>query len=330
MCTAISLLSKKNENFFGRTMDFSYDIEPSFYVFPKNQSWKNQINNSTITNKYGIIAIGQEAEGMLGIFDGVNDNGFAGAALYFPGFAEYCSSANEKLPIASVDFLLYLLGCCGSVDELKDVVSNVSIMGISDPVTQTVAPLHWITTDKSGKCAVIEQTKNGLQIFENPIGVLANSPNFEWQMTNLRNYTELTSNQTSEACWDNVILKPFGQGGGSMLLPGGYTSPERFSRTAFIKTHTVLHENTPEFITTCFNIMSSVTVVKGVVLTDRDTYDYTKYTAFINVCTGEYYYRPYYGSEIIRVNASDYKDYDYPICLGPLNNSVSFRNFNEL
>lgn len=323
-------MSKKGENFFGRTMDFSYDIEPSFYIFPKNQAWKNQINNNTMTNKYGILAIGQEADGMLGIFDGVNDNGFAAAALYFPGFAKYNESDEGKIPIASIDLLLYLLGNCGSVNEIENILSEISIMGISDPITQTVAPLHWIATDKSGKCAVIEQTANGLQIFDNHIGVLANSPNFQWQITNLRNYTEINEIQKNEAYWGNQILKPFGQGGGSSLLPGGYTSPARFVRTAFIKTHTTLPENESHFITTCFNIMNSVTVTKGIVLTDRSTYDYTKYTAFVNVSTGEYYFKTYYGNEIIRVNINDYNEYDYPVYLGKLNSIFSFRNFNDM
>ncbi|MFZ0443201.1 MAG: linear amide C-N hydrolase [Bacillus sp. (in: firmicutes)] len=39
MCTAITLHSNQGENFFGRTMDFSYSIEPGLYVIPKNYEW---------------------------------------------------------------------------------------------------------------------------------------------------------------------------------------------------------------------------------------------------------------------------------------------------
>ena len=61
-------------------------------------------------------------------------------------------------------------------------------MGVPDPVTQRAAPLHWIAADKSGKCIVIEQTGNGIEVLDNPIGVLANSPDFHWHMTNLKLY----------------------------------------------------------------------------------------------------------------------------------------------
>ena len=39
MCTAITLESMQGENFFGRTMDFSYPIEAGLYVIPKNYEW---------------------------------------------------------------------------------------------------------------------------------------------------------------------------------------------------------------------------------------------------------------------------------------------------
>ncbi len=36
MCTAITLQSEQLENFFGRTMDFSYGIDPELFIIPKN------------------------------------------------------------------------------------------------------------------------------------------------------------------------------------------------------------------------------------------------------------------------------------------------------
>lgn len=70
----------------------------------------------------------------------------------------------------------------------------------------------------------MEKTIWGLDLYENPVGVLANSPDFPWQLTNLRNYTGVTSAQEEEAEWDFLRLTPFGQGAGTFSLPGGYTS----------------------------------------------------------------------------------------------------------
>ncbi|MFW2500779.1 linear amide C-N hydrolase [Clostridium diolis] len=327
MCTAITLQSKKMENFFGRTMDFSYDIEPELYVVPKNYVWNNTLNMSKICDYYSFIGIGQEAGEMLGFFDGVNEKGFAAAALYFAGYAKYKTHKDSitREAVSSLDFLHYILGRCESVKDLKEIFMEIDIVGLEDPVTQTVAPLHWIATDKSGECVVIEQTERGLTLYKNSIGVMANSPDLQWHMTNLRNYMNVSPTQTSDACWGNIHLRPFGQAGGTMQLPGGYTSPERFVRTAYQKTHIKAPSDSLESINTCFHIMESVSIPKGIVITNRDTYDYTKYTAFVNTNTCEYFFKTYDNPNITRASLWDnYKESTHLISLGKLRRPIKF------
>lgn len=319
MCTAITLQTREKENFFGRTMDFSYPIEPGLYVIPKNYEWNSLLTRKKYINYYSFIGIGQETDGMLGFFDGVNERGFAAAALYFEGYANYDLPVMGKESIASLDFLHYILGRCGSVDDLKAILKNIRIEGIPDPVTQRAAPLHWIATDRNGKCVVIEQTKVGLEIIHNPIGVLANSPDFQWHMTNLRNYMGISITQQHDVYWGNVLLTPFGQGAGTRDLPGGFTSPERFVRTAFLKSHVQIPKNRSEAVMSCFHIMNSVSIPKGIVLTERGTYDYTKYIAFINTRTCEYYFKTYENDHIIKASLGNYyMEGKQPIFLGSI------------
>ncbi|MBP1969961.1 choloylglycine hydrolase [Virgibacillus natechei] len=319
MCTAITLQSMQKENFFGRTMDFSYPIEPGLYVIPKNYQWNSLISTKKYIDDYSFICIGQETDGMFGIFDGVNERGFAAAVLYFEGYADYDLPIKDNEPIASLDFLHYILGRCGSVNDLKALLENIGIVGVPDPVTQRAAPLHWIATDRSGKSVVIEQTETGLEVIDNPIGVMANSPDFHWHMTNLRNYTDVSITQQKEVHWGNVSLTPFSQGGGTRHLPGGFTSPERFARTAFLKTHAQVPESRSEAVMTCFHIMNSVFIPKGIVQTDRGTYDYTKYVAFMNTNTCEYYFKTYENNQIITASLWDYCMHGtQPIFLGSI------------
>jgi choloylglycine hydrolase len=332
MCTAITLQSKQLENFFGRTMDFSYDIDPELYIVPKYYVWNNVFNKHKSYNCYSFIGIGQEIDGMLGFFDGVNEKGFAAATLYFAGYAKYnqLSSCIDREPISSLDFLHYILGRCGSIEELKETLLHVCIVGLEDPLTQTVAPLHWIATDKSGECVVIEQTENGLKIFQNQIGVMANSPDFQWHKTNLRNYMEVSPTQTSDVTWGKLHLKPFGQAGGTMQLPGGYTSPERFVRTAYQKTHIPTPNNSLEAINACFHIMESVSIPKGIVITNRNSYDYTKYTAFINTNTCEYFFKTYDNTLITSASLWDnYTNNTQKISLGKLRRPVKFEKIQQ-
>lgn len=327
MCTAITFQSQQKENYFGRTMDFSYDIEPQVYVVPKHYVWRNKISQQEFCNNYSFIGIGQEMEGELGFFDGVNERGLAAAVLYFAGYAKFNRAEDypEKQPVASSDVLHYFLGRFNSIDELKAGMKDISIVGMPDPITRIVAPLHWIVTDQSGKSVVIEQTEKGFLVYDNPIGVMANSPDFQWHLTNLRNYLEVSPEQIGESSWGTIKLSPFGQAGGTMMLPGGYTSPERFVRTAYLKTHIQVPKNRIDTIMACFHILDSVSIPQGVVITSQNTSDYTKYTAFINTNTCEYYFKTYYNRQITTACLWDYnKALLQPICVGKLARPVFF------
>ena len=68
---------------------------------------------------------------------------------------------------------------------------------------------------------------------------------------------------------------------------------------------------------TCFHIMNSVFIPKGIILTDRGTYDYTKYIAFMNTSTSEYYFKTYENNLILHAKLSDYNTHGtQPIFLG--------------
>ncbi len=304
MCTAVTLQSSNKTNYIGRTMDFSYPIQPHIYFVPKNYKWKNQVTGGAIQNSYRFIGMGQELDGMLGFFDGVNEHGFAAGALYFAGYAQYNTAMHSlaSQQIASFDFLHYILGNCASVEDLYAQIKQINIIGIADPLTQTVAPLHWIATDRTGKCVVLEQTEKGGKIFSNPIGVFANSPDFQWHMTNLRNYLEVSPHQVEEATWGSVKLTPFGQAGGTVPLPGGYTSPERFVRASYLKTHIPIPNDTNIAVQSFFQIMKSVSIPKGAVVTARGTDDYTQYTAFIDTNSCEYFFNTYENLQIKKVS----------------------------
>ncbi len=295
MCTAMTLQSNTDETFFGRTMDFSHDIIPQLYKLPAFYEWSSCLDNRSMKNKYQIIGLGQELDGIFGLFDGVNEKGVAAAALYFAGYAQYETLSNQSTAnsVSSIDFLHFILASCSSVAELPALLKNINIVGVADPVTHTVAPLHWIVTDRSGACAVIESTTKGVELYNNPIGVMANSPDFNWHLTNLRNFMMTTPTQLEETAWANMQLTPFGQAGGTTTLPGGFTSPERFVRVSYLKSHLPKPIDSQEALTACFHVLESVSIPKGAVITSRNTFDYTKYTAFINTKTCEYFYKTY-------------------------------------
>lgn len=62
----------------------------------------------------------------------MNEKGFAAAALYFPGYAQYDeedSSDISTVSIAAYELLGYLLGNCASVDQAAGLLDKVRIVG---------------------------------------------------------------------------------------------------------------------------------------------------------------------------------------------------------
>lgn len=320
MCTAMTLQTHQGETLLGRTMDFSYALDPHVYTMPRNFEWHSASGTMRIRNRYSYIGVGQDIS-QITFADGVNEMGLAAAALYFPGFAEYGKPIRtaKRSQIAAVELVNFILGVCTSVEDVVYALKSVEIVGVPDTVTNSIAPLHWVVCDRKGWCMTIEQTKNGIHFLANRIGVLANSPNFEWHMENLRNYICASPQQVEEARWGDLTLTPFGQGGGTEILPGGYTSPTRFVRTVFQKSHVPTPENATDAVVTGFHILDGVSIPKGVVMTARGTEDYTQYTVFLNTATCEYFVRTYDNSQIATARLTHIEaNAGAPVSLGKL------------
>ena len=118
----------------------------------------------------------------------------------------------------------------------------------------------------------------------------------------LRGEKPCAPEQTEQADWGGFRMEPFGQAAGTSVLPGGYTPPARFVRTAFQKLHMVQPETMQEAVIAGFHILEGVTLPNGVVKTANGTFDYTQYTSMIDLPNKVYYFKTYENPQIIRVD----------------------------
>ncbi len=108
-------------------------------------------------------------------------------------------------------------------------------------------------------------------------------------------------------------------------MPGDYSSPSRFIRAVFQKTNVKIPDTTLDIINTCFNTIKTVSIPKGIVITNRGTDDYTQYTTFINVATGDYYFNSYNNNQILRANINS-SNSSVVVSLGKIKRSSTFEN----
>lgn len=104
-----------------------------------------------------------------------------------------------------------------------------------------VSSLHWIISDKEENITV-EFMKDGLHIYDNPVGVLTNNPPFETQMFLLNQYMGLSASQPDNRFSGKVPLELYSRGMGAIGLPGDLSSTSRFARVAFVKLNSIAGE----------------------------------------------------------------------------------------
>ncbi|HDR3655849.1 TPA: choloylglycine hydrolase [Bacillus cereus] len=302
MCTSLTLQTKNFQHLFGRTMDFTLDMNQEVIIIPRRYQWNN-ITGETIRAKKAVVGMGINFGGRVMMADGVNETGMTCATLYFPGFATYSNHIDSnKTNVAPFDFVTWSLTQFNSVEEVRKSIDNIAFIDVPLSVLGITPPLHWILADKSGACIVLEPTADGIKVYDNPIGVMTNSPEFNWHLQNLRQYIGLKSQPFAPTEWGDVPLSAFGQGSGTMGLPGDFTPPSRFVRAAYGKQNIQSIENEEEGISAIFHILSNCEVPKGAVITEDGILDNTIYTSAMCMESGTYYYHTYDCRQIIAIH----------------------------
>lgn len=173
------------------------------------------------------------------LVDGMNEKGLSVNVFYHPGYAEYAKFDPGKAAtsISSLDVCQYLLTTCATVEQVKKAISNVTVVGVLEPSIGISPPIHLMVTEPGGQACVIEFIKGEVKFHAAPLGVITNSPTYDWHITNLRNYLNLSPVALPDRKIEEMDFKPLGGGSGMIGLPGDFTPPSRFVRAvAFTQT----------------------------------------------------------------------------------------------
>lgn len=313
-CTGIRLKAKDGAIVHGRTLEFGIEVNTSAAVIPRGFAFTGttpQGPGLKYTGKYA--AVGAIAFGKPALMDGLNEKGLAVGTFYFPGYASYAkiTSENQSKALSPVDFSNWLLTQFASVDEIKSSLHNVVIAPTVIPEWgPTTPPFHYVVYDKSGKSIAIEPRNNGeLQVFDNPLGVFTNSPDFPWHMTNLRNFVNLTPFNVKPVTLEGVVFAPFGQGSGMVGLPGDFSPPSRFVRAAIYSVTAQPSENAEDSVLQAFHILNQFDIPLGVAQSKENGVIYTDYTLITCVRDPQsltYYFKTYDDQTIKRVDLNKF------------------------
>ena len=161
--------------------------------------------------------------------------------------------------------------------------------------------LHWMISDKK-ESITLESVKDGIKIYDNPVGVLTNNPPFDMQLFALNNYRHLSSKSTADTFSPNLQLPEYSRGLGALGLPGDLSSQSRFVRVAFVKENSLSGDSEAESVSQFFHILGAVDQQRGCCELEEGKYEITIYTSCCNIDKGIYYYTTYNNHQISAVD----------------------------
>ncbi len=297
MCTALTFKTK--DHYFGRNLDLEYSLGEQIVITPRNFAFDFRMMD-TLKTHYAMIGVAKIDKGYPLYYDATNEVGLSIAGLNFPDNAVYFKPKHGLNNIAPFEIIPYILGKFKSVSEVIKFLKESNISDIAYSSDYPLTPLHWIVADEK-EAITVETVKDGLKIYENPLGVLTNNPPFPYQIFDLNNYAHISASNPAKTFSENLSYDAYSRGLGGLGLPGDFSSMSRFVRATFAKSLSVCSNDEMDSISQFFHILSYAQQVRGCVKVN-DKYEITVYSSCCNTNKGIYYYSTYQNHAIRSVD----------------------------
>lgn len=303
-CTGITLRTISGSPIPARTIEWAgNDLESKYSIVPRGYKQRSFVpggkkEGMTFKAKYGYVGLAVEQEEF--IVDGMNEAGLSAALFYFPAYGQYVDydATKNDVTVSDLQLVSWILSNFKTIDEVKKSIGNIRIVTI-DPRGSTV---HWRITEESGRQVVLEIVHKQLQFHENTLGVLTNSPSFDWHITNLNNYVNLASGPTGDRKIGELTLRAFGGGSGLHGMPGDMTPPSRFVRAAIYQSTAPKLPSSEKLVEQAFHILNNFDIPTGIQFAEGQTVpdipSATQWTIVTDIANRRIYYRTMYNSNI--------------------------------
>eukprot|EP00122_Pirum_gemmata_P020137 Pgem_evm1s18837 len=237
------------------------------YVYDNDKKGDIDSERSIVNSNYQwIVQYGYVGINVLGgnlTVDGMNDVGLSCSLLILPGYCDYqvisnsTQNQNDKV-MMQWSLCDWALSQYSNVKEVNNSLSDITVWKIngneltkspwftSQPqyikdivknIDDDMFDVHYSLHDADGNSLVIEYVNGGNappKTYNNALGVLTNSPTYDWHVNNVKQYVGLSGlnvkaktlgvNTINKNYKINAILEPVGLQGNFLGLPGDFGS----------------------------------------------------------------------------------------------------------
>ncbi len=300
-CTDFRIIAQDNSVMVTRSMEFALDMKANLRNASRGKSHQSTTPNRkpglSWTSKYGYLYL--DGLNIDAVIDGMNEQGLAFEYLYLPGETEYqpVTEGSDTHALSYIHLGDWVLGNFKDVEEVRKALQNVVVYAEKVPnMGNMIFPLHAIIHDAHGKGIVVEFVGGKMRIHDNNLGVATNSPTYDWHITNLRNYGNLTPFTPNPVIASGITFAATGQGAGMVGLPGDTSPPSRFVKTALLLTTVFQVPDASGALNLAQHIINNVDIPLGLVReakTGKAVNEYTQWVVFKDLTNRIFYYRTY-------------------------------------
>lgn len=289
----------------GRTMEWAFNnMGWTMLFYPKNSTYylatpdANKHSPIKMNSKYAVLGIGSQLASDA-LVEGQNSAGVAVSGNFLPGFSKFQAvNSSDRHYVSAVEFIRFVLSSYGSVAEAKADLPRYKVWLPKLANSPEQATMHFMITDKTDANIVIEFVDGQMKIYDQTPGVLTNSPTYDWQLTNIRNYINITNQAVSQRNSKTLgDITNVSQGGGGVGLPGDYMSPSRFVKATFLAYYSDKPANESEAVNLTTHILDTVDIPKGAVSSKRADgkiySDTTQWVAIKDLTNNQLYFNDY-------------------------------------
>src|SRR5690625_3956935 len=333
MCTSLLYVDAHNRPYVGRTLELSIDLPYLVARFPVHTALKSTPEDYPAlewSSKYAFWAVTMPATVPqpgtaptpldLKVIEGVNTSGLSfSVQSYAQAGGPQTDLDPTKATLSVIDLGAYLLSQFATVAEVKAALVDLPM--VIEPVRVLGGlpmPFHYAVHDAQGQSLVIEFHHGQRTIYDNPVGVLTNEPQFSWHLTNLNNYTYLSNVEHSKAELMRFKAEQPGAGAAKIGLPETDSSVDRFIRGVYYAHFAEKQEDPDQAVEMVAPIMNNLDRPRGITIDppelgsshlqvegqamDRIPTEFTTWTSISDLERRRFYLRSHAGMSYVYID----------------------------
>ena len=267
-CTTMMMQDANGNAYEARTMEWGGALPDSLNYFstglPIQSLTPDGKPGLSFKTKHGFVAVSiknlSSNPKQVTVAEGANDQGLSLSLNAFFGASVPAVDSDDSKVLSALDFGAWALGNFQNVAQVKQALANKEVSIWLPPIAlvgNKTAPIHFALWDKTGAGIVVEFSNGKVNVYDNPVGVMTNGPEFPWHLENLNNYAQLSNVDRNNGTFGSLRVNPPDGGNALTGVPSTQIASGRFVKAAFYTTYVRKAKTPAEAIQTMSHVINN-------------------------------------------------------------------------